>query len=118
MPYPQTKPARGEIYWIDWSPARGSEQAGHRPGVVISVDSFNRRMPVVCVAALTTKIKPGIGTGISVLLPAGSPLPEAGQILPFQVMTIDQDRLQKYAGTLTPAQLQDVTKKLRLCWGL
>ncbi|WP_442792847.1 type II toxin-antitoxin system PemK/MazF family toxin [Rhodococcus sp. DMF-1] len=24
-------PRRGEIYWADLDPARGSEQAGHRP---------------------------------------------------------------------------------------
>ena len=29
---------RGEIYWVDWNPGRGSEQSGLRPALVIQND--------------------------------------------------------------------------------
>ena len=32
---------RGEIYWADLNPVRGSEQAGLRPVLVVSHDVFN-----------------------------------------------------------------------------
>lgn len=111
-----TSPKRGEIYWVDFDPARGSEQAGHRPAVVISLDSFNARMNTVVIAALTTKIRPG--SPIQVYLPAGSPLPEEGAILGFQVMTADQTRLGRYGGALTKTQLAELDQVISLCFGL
>lgn len=116
VPYPNEPPRRGEIYWVDFDPARGSEQAGHRPAVVVSIDSFNRAMPTVVVAAITSKIKPAMK--ITVLLPQGNPLPQESQILAFQVLTIDKARLGRYAGTLSAAQTSDLEASLRLCWGL
>ncbi len=38
---------RGEIYMVDFNPARGSEQAGHRPALIIQ----NVRMMLVTVIA-------------------------------------------------------------------
>ncbi|MGH7594759.1 MAG: type II toxin-antitoxin system PemK/MazF family toxin [bacterium] len=35
-------PKRGEIWLIDFNPARGSEQSGQRPAVVIQNDVGNR----------------------------------------------------------------------------
>ncbi|GIH76125.1 mRNA interferase [Planobispora longispora] len=116
MPYPEQPPKRGEIYWVDWSPSRGSEQRGHRPAVVISMDSFNRIMPTVVVAAMTTKIKPAYK--VTVTCPAGSPLREAGQILAFQLMTIDKTRLDDYMGVLDASQIEELNAALRMAWGL
>ena len=31
-------PKRGEVWLVNWSPARGSEQAGRRPALVIQND--------------------------------------------------------------------------------
>jgi len=35
------EPSRGEVWLVDLNPARGHEQAGIRPGLVVSVDPFN-----------------------------------------------------------------------------
>ena len=107
-------PLRGEIYWIDWSPHRGSEQAGRRPGLVISGDAFNRDMPVCTVLALTTKVKP---SKIAITLPAGI-TGTASQILPWQVMTISQSRLDGYLATLDNEWMARVEAALRLVWRL
>lgn len=108
-------PRRGDVYWVDFSPARGSEQAGHRPACVISLDSFNKAMPVVVVAAITSQIK---GGNLCVLLPEGKPLPKRGEIMPFQVMTVSKDRLGDFAGSLRLDQIKALEAKMRLCWGL
>ncbi len=35
------EPSRGEVWLVDLHPTRGHEQAGIRPGLVVSVDPFN-----------------------------------------------------------------------------
>ena len=35
-------PDRGDIVWMDFSPQAGSEQAGHRPALVMSSLSYNK----------------------------------------------------------------------------
>jgi mRNA interferase MazF len=114
--YPATSPKRGEIYWVDFNPARGSEQTGRRPAVVISLDSFNSRMPVVVIAGVTTAVRPG--SPIQVHLPAGSPLERESAVLGFQVMTVDQARLESYAGVLTKDQLDELDQVVSRCFGL
>jgi mRNA interferase MazF len=115
LPYPASPPKRGEIYWVNFNPARGSEQAGRRPAVVISLDSFNSHMPVVAVAAISTKIKP---YNFTVDLPPGKPLTKHSQILAFQVITVDRSRLDGYMGTLDAEQIGKLEAALRVAWGL
>lgn len=45
---------RGEVFWFEPDPVRGSEQAGRRPALVVSRDAINRFSPVVVVVPLTT----------------------------------------------------------------
>jgi mRNA-degrading endonuclease toxin of MazEF toxin-antitoxin module len=83
---------------------------------VISLDSFNRNMPVVVIAAMTHTVRPG--SRIQVHLPAGQPMRDEGAILGFQVATIDQVRLGRYEGTLTKNQLQQLNEVISRCFGL
>jgi len=46
---------RGEIRWAELGPARGHEQKGARPVLVISHDVFNERSGTVVAMALTSK---------------------------------------------------------------
>ena len=48
---------RGEIYYADLSPIKGSEQGGVRPCLIIQNDVGNIYSPTTIVAILTTKIK-------------------------------------------------------------
>ncbi len=52
-------PRRGEIWYVDFSPARGSEQAGKRPALVIQNDAGNTnpRYPNTIVLAMSTRGK-------------------------------------------------------------
>lgn len=117
MPGRESSPQRGEIYWVDFDNPRGSEQAGRRPGVVISTDLFNSRMPVVTVAAITRQVKQWYPS-VAVNLSAGSPLPDECQILVFQVVTVDKSRLDAYIGRLDAKQLEDLENSMRETWAL
>ena len=46
---------RGEIYWADLNPVKGSEQAGMRPVIILSQDIFNRRSGTVIGMAITSQ---------------------------------------------------------------
>ena len=49
--------ARGDIVWLDFNPARGHEQAGVRPALVISDTDFNLRTGLVIVCPITSRKK-------------------------------------------------------------
>ena len=51
------KPQRGEIWFIDWSPARGSEQGGIRPSLILQTDkgNLNDNYPNTVVLTISTK---------------------------------------------------------------
>ena len=46
-------PRRGGVYFVNFDPVRGSEQAGTRPALIISNDVANRHSSVVTVVAIT-----------------------------------------------------------------
>jgi mRNA interferase MazF len=79
---------RGEVYTVDFNPARGSEQAGRRPAVVVSNDAQNQHGPVVIVAAVTSRA-PKRPYPFIVEIPAGV-LPKDSYVLCDQLNTIDK----------------------------
>ena len=50
-------PERSDIVWITLDPARGHEQAGRRPVVVLSSTAFNRACGLALVVPVTSKHK-------------------------------------------------------------
>ena len=57
---------RGDLFYADLSPVKGSEQGGIRPVLVIQNDTGNRHSPTVIVAAITSRTtKAAIPTHVS-----------------------------------------------------
>ncbi len=50
-------PDRGDVIWIHLDPQAGREQAGHRPALVLSPQSFNRKLNVVFCCPITSRAK-------------------------------------------------------------
>jgi len=48
---------RGDVWLVNWNPARGSEQAGKRPALIIQNDVGNEYASTTIVAALSTTIR-------------------------------------------------------------
>ncbi|MFL6144549.1 MAG: type II toxin-antitoxin system PemK/MazF family toxin [Labedaea sp.] len=61
---------RGDIYWVDLEPVRGSEANKIRPAIIVSTDAANR-------AAQRS------GRGVVTVVPITS---RTGRIFPFQVL--------------------------------
>jgi len=47
---------RGELYWVDLEPARGSEANKRRPCVIVSNDANNRAAATVTVVPVTSNV--------------------------------------------------------------
>ncbi len=104
---------RGEIYDVDWNPARGSEQAGVRPGLVIQNDIANAvsAYPVTIVCAVSSKLK-GYPSMVQVTPSAGNGLTQVSEINTAQIMTVQKDRLVTRRGRLGAEDMKQVEGKL------
>jgi mRNA interferase MazF len=100
---------RGEVWWVDFEPAFGSEIQKTRPAVIVSRDTANRVMQRVVVVPLTSNI--------SRIYPAETLVAVHGvqsKALADQITTADKRRLKKQAGELPPEDMQKVDAIIRL----
>jgi mRNA interferase MazF len=81
---------RGEIYWVEFDPVKGSEQGGLRPALVVQNDVGNRYSPTTVVAAITRTMPPRPYPFIVTVEPGESGLPEQSTINCSQLATIQQ----------------------------
>ena len=112
-------PRRGDLYWLDWNPARGSEQAGRRPSLIVSNDLGNRMAPTVIVVAVTSRLSGRrYPFQVGIPLAARSGLVAESTVLCHQLITVSKDRLEGYIGTLPPDLMRRVDDALRVALGL
>lgn len=110
-------PVRGQVWLIDLNPTRGHEQAGTRPGLIVSVDPFNQTpLGLVVVVPITSKAK---DSPLHVLInPPEGGLKHASFAKCEDVRSISRERLNESLGRVTPAVLRKVEDRLRLILGL
>lgn len=82
---------RGEIYWIEFDPVKGSEQGGLRPAIIIQHDIGNRYSPTTVVAAITRTLPPRPYPFLVVVEPKESGLAFSSAINCSQIATIQKD---------------------------
>ncbi|MCL2679581.1 MAG: type II toxin-antitoxin system PemK/MazF family toxin [Dehalococcoidia bacterium] len=108
---------RGEIYWLDWNPGRGSEQSGRRPALVIQNDIGNKYSPTTIVAALTTPIEKSYPFLVKVAAKEGG-LSKDSMVNLAAIMTIDKARLVNKAGELGEVKMAEVDRAIKVSLGL
>jgi mRNA interferase MazF len=111
-----TFPRRGEIWLVNWNPARGSEQAGIRPALVVQNNIGNEHSSTTIVAAISTTVKL---YPMNVLLdPPQGGLTEPSIIKTSQLLTVSKDRLEKRLGMINQYKINEVNQALKLSLGL
>ena len=101
---------RGEVRWADLSPARGREQTGKRPVLVISHDVFNARSGTVIAMALTSQPQQA---GFPLTLELGArALPKRSWVKISQIRTLSTQRLGRRIARASPEQLARVIEGL------
>ncbi len=105
---------RGEIFYVNLDPVKGSEQAGTRPVLVIQNDIGNEYAPTVIVAPLTTKaFSKTYPTNVNV--PQGTAgLKQDSTVLLSQIRTIDKNRLSEKLGALPKDLIHRVDKAIKI----
>jgi len=110
-------PRRGDVWLGNLDPARGYEQAGKRPLLIISDDHFNAgRSGLVIVVPLTSQFK-----GIPYHVAVGPP--EAGlKVMSYikceDVRSIARERLETCWGVVSAETLATIEDRLRLLMSL
>ena len=101
-------PDRGSLVWLHFSPQSGSEQAGRRPGIVLTKAAYHRRSRLAIVCPITSREK---GWPMEVKLPPG--LPVAGVVLVDHVRSIDREaRGVEVVGVAPPEVLDEIDARL------
>jgi mRNA interferase MazF len=101
-------PRRGDVVWISFSPQKGREQAGQRPALVLSPESYNRKVGLALLCPITSQAK---GYPFEVPLPNG--LNASGMVLADQVKSMDwKSRGAKFVCTVPELDVREVKAKL------
>jgi mRNA interferase MazF len=105
---------RGDLYWVDWSPARGSEQMGLRPALVVQLDSANRN-PNYPNTIVVTVSRSGRDVPSHVLIeptPANG-LRDRSYAKCEQILTVSKDRLADHIGDVTPEVMDRIAQAMK-----
>ena len=105
-------PARGEVWLVNWNPARGSEQAGKRPALVIQNDIGNEKASTTIVAAISGSVKI-YPMNIAVEPPEGG-LERPSIIKTSQILTVSKERLEKKLGQISAQKMEEVNRAIKL----
>ena len=106
---------KGSIYWVNFSPAKGSEPMGKRPGLVLQSDLLNdSKINTVIVAAITSTLKFGELPGNVRLGKGEANLPKPSVINMTQIKTVDKCSIKEKIGTLSKERLKQVYEGMKL----
>ena len=103
---------RGEIYWVDWSPGRGSEQSGLRPALVIQNDTGNKFSSTTIVASVSTAPERPYPFLVRFTI-AESGLKQDSAVNLSQILTIEQTRLGGKCGELSQTKMAEVDEAIK-----
>lgn len=104
---------RGDIYYADLSPVKGSEQGGMRPVLIIQNNKGNQYSPCTIVAVITTRsTKAKLPTHYWLKDTTG--LPYKSMVELEQIRTIDKSRLSRYVGTVSATEMKEIDACLRI----
>ena len=101
---------RGDIRWADLNPAKGSEQAGVRPVVILSNDVFNERSGTVIAMAVTSQT-PRAGFPLTLNL-ASTPMPKESWVKISQIRTLSTKRIGKKIARISPEEMAQLVEGL------
>lgn len=103
---------RGDVWDTDFDPVRGHEQAGRRPGVIVSNDVFNRGPTnLVMVAPITSRSR-GVRSHVPLSPPEGG-LTVPSFIMCEQLRAFATERLLRRRGAVDAGTLAAVEQRLR-----
>lgn len=111
------QPSRGEIWMVDLDPSKGHEQAGRRPGLVVSVDLFNQGPAELVVVIPITSRRKDIPFHVPVQPPEGG-LRKTSYLKCEDIRSLSTARLANRLGRVSRETMAQVEDRLRILIGL
>ena len=106
---------KGSIYWVDFSPGKGSEPMGRRPGLVIQSDAVNdSKINTAIMLAITSTLKYGDLPGNVTLRKGEANVPKRCVINVSQIKSVDKNSIKEKIGTLSKEKMDAVEEGIRL----
>lgn len=110
---------RGDIFWADLDPVKGSEQGKTRPVLIIQNDIGNENSPVTIVACITTNLARKDYYPTNVFITAKETgLSSDSVVLLNQIRTIDKTRLKSKAGHMPANKMLEVDEAIKISLNL
>ena len=100
---------RGEVWWVEFDPAVGSEVRKTRPAVIVSNDAANRNLARVVVVPVTSNTGRQY-PGEAIVTVAG----QSSKAMADQIMAADKARLKNQLGTLTKTDMLAVEHAIKV----
>ncbi len=105
---------RGEIWWVNFDPAIGSEIKKTRPAIIISNDIANRVLNRLQVIPLSTQQTDKIYPAETLIMLDNKPC----KAMADQIMTVDKRRLSNREAKLTADEMRALEKVILLQLGI
>ncbi|MBI3916162.1 MAG: type II toxin-antitoxin system PemK/MazF family toxin [Betaproteobacteria bacterium] len=104
---------RGEVWWVDFEPAMGSEIRKTRPAVIVSNDASNGAMSRVQVIPVTSNT-----SKLYVFESRIEVKGAQGKAMADQIMTADKQRLKKRIGRVSPSEMLGIERAIKVQLGI
>lgn len=109
---------RGDIYLADLGKGYGSEQGGIRPVLVVQNNKGNKYSTTLLVACITSKAHSKHHLPTHYIIPKDVGLKYDSMVMMEQIKVIDESRIIKFIGKLTPRFMKLTDKRLMISFGL
>ncbi len=115
---PAFPPRRGEIWQYLPDLPRGREQLGERPGIILSIDSFNRSGWELVVIVPVTTANRGYQAHVQVVSNPETGLKRASFALCDQLQSVSHERLLWRRGLVNSTTIGEMERAVRIVLGL
>lgn len=101
---------RGDIFWADLAPTKGNEQAGRRPVLILSHETFNEKSGTVIALAITSQSQ---RAGFPLTYELESLLQrQKAWVKISQIRTLSTLRLDKKMGHISSVEMEKILEGL------
>ncbi|MDX2113960.1 MAG: type II toxin-antitoxin system PemK/MazF family toxin [Alphaproteobacteria bacterium] len=104
---------RGEIWWVSFDPAQGSEIQKTRPAVIVSNDAANRVLNRAQVIPISSQVQKIYVSETLVRV-----LGKQGKVMADQIRTVDKSRIKTFINTVSDAELAGIERIIKIQLGL